>query len=130
MLPLHGDEMIRGDVGQELSELLRIGGNVKYLIDSERITAGEALKKNRQEFVDLCARLNIDGLVLERRALENYFTETAVKRAFGVAAVALGPFDKKGADQNWPKANNWRAASEMSRNDLDGTDLGQFLEAL
>lgn len=130
MLPLHGDDMISGDVQQDLSELLRIGGNVKYLIDSERSAEGKRLRRKRQDFVELCTELNIGGLVLKRRALENYFTETAVKRAFGESAVALGPFDKKGAGQNWPKANNWRAAAEISRDDLDDTDLGRFLESL
>jgi len=130
MLPLHGDEMIRGDVQQELAELLRIGGDVKYLIDSERSAAGEALARNRQGFVDLCGKLGIEGLVLERRALENYFTETAVKRAFGDSTTALGPFEKKGAAQGWPKANNWRAAAEMGKSGLEGTDLGRFLESL
>lgn len=130
MLPLHGDDMIRGDVGQELSELLRIGGNVKYLIDSERTTEDGMLRPNRQGFVNLCAKLGIDGLVLERRALENYFTEAAVKRAFGDASIALAPFEKKGTGQNWPKSNNWRAAAEMTKADLEGTDLGRFLEKL
>ena len=77
MLPLHGDDMISGDVQQELSELLRIGGNVKYLIDSERSAEGKPLRRKRQDFVELCTELNIGGLVLKRRALENYFTETA-----------------------------------------------------
>jgi hypothetical protein len=126
LLPLHGDEMIRGDVQNELSELLRIGGDVHYLIDSERSTAGESLMKNRQDFVDLCAELGIDGHVLERRALENYLTDAAVKRAFGNSVSALDPYEKKG----WPKVNNWRIALEMSKADLDATDLGQFLGRL
>ena len=126
LLPLHGDEMIRGDVQNELSELLRIGGDVHYLIDSERSTAGESLMKNRQDFVDLCAELGIDGHVLERRALENYLTDAAVKRAFGNSMSALDPYEKKG----WPKVNNWRIALEMSKADLDATDLGQFLGRL
>ena len=130
MLPLHGSEMIRGDVQSELSELLRIGGDVHYLIDSERSVAGASLGKQRQGFVDLCKELGINGHILECRALENYFPDAAVKRAFGPSASALGPYDKKGAGQNWPKTNNWRAALEMSKSDLDGTDLGQFLETL
>jgi hypothetical protein len=88
------------------------------------------LSRNRQGFVDLCAELGIGGRVLERRALENYFTDAAVKRAFGDSAQSLGLYGKKGAAQNWPKANNWRAAAEMSKADLDGTDLGDFLEQL
>lgn len=130
MLPLHGDEMIGGDVSQELSELLRIGGDVHYLIDSERNVFGESLKKRRQDFVNLCAELGIGGHVLERRALENYLTDGAVKRVFGDSVGALGPYDKLTAGAGWPKTNNWRAAAEMSRADLDGTDLGEFLENL
>lgn len=126
MLPLHGDEMIRGDVQNELSELLRIGGDVHYLIDSERSAAGESLTRNRQGFVDLCTELGIDGHVLERRALENYLTDAAVKRAFGDSVSALDPYEKKG----WPKVNNWRIALEMTKADLDETDLGQFLDRL
>jgi hypothetical protein len=39
---------------------------------------------------------------------------------------ALDPYEKKG----WPKVNNWRIALEMSKADLDATDLGQFLGRL
>jgi hypothetical protein len=67
---------------------------------------------------------------LERRALENYFTDAAVKQAFGDASSALGPYDKKGANQNWSKTSNWRAALKMGKVDLAGTDLGTFLEQL
>lgn len=130
LLPLHGDEMIRGDVEQELVELLRLGGDVKYLIDSERDSEGAQLSRNRQAFVDLCEKLEVNGCVLERRALENYFPEAAVKKAFGVNAVALGPYEKKGQAQGWPKTGNWRAASEMTITDLEGTDLGAFLEGV
>jgi ABC-type cobalamin/Fe3+-siderophores transport system ATPase subunit len=114
MLPLHGDVLINGNVGQELSEVQRIGRDVQYLIDSERDAQGAPLRKNRQEFVDLCTGLRISGHVLERRALENYFPETALKRAFGDAATVLGPYEKRGPGRSWPKANNWRAAAEMS----------------
>jgi len=132
MLPLHGGDMIRGDSEQELADLLRIGGDVHYLIDSERTTAGAPLEADRQDFMNVCYRLGISGLVLERRALENYFTDNAVKRAFGSEAQALGHFDKlaKSSNSAWRKTNNWRVANEMSKTDLDGTDLGTFLEAL
>jgi hypothetical protein len=132
MLPLHGGDMIRGDSEQELADLLRIGGDVHYLIDSERTTAGATLETDRKDFMDVCDRLGISGLVLERRALENYFTDNAVKRAFGSTAQALGHFEKlaKSPNPGWRKTNNWRVANEMSKTDLDGTDLGTFLEAL
>ena len=41
----------------------------------------------------------------------------------------LGPYNK-GSGQNWPKTSNWRVALEMSKVDIDGTDLGEFLEEL
>jgi hypothetical protein len=132
MVPLHGGDMIRGDSGQELTDLLRISNDVHYVIDSERLTSGAALESERQAFVDLCQRLNIPGLVLDRRALENYFTDRAVKRAFGPSAQALGPHDKlvKSSGAVWRKTDNWRAAFEMQRSELDSTDLGTFLDAL
>ena len=130
MIPLHGTDMINGDVEHELTSLLRIDGDVQYLIDSERDSENAPLGKSRQAFVDLCSRLGVGGHVLERRALENYFTDAAVKLAFGSGSAGLGPYDKKGAAQNWPKANNWRAAVQMSKSDIDGTDLGEFLERL
>ncbi|MFD5847471.1 ATP-dependent nuclease [Streptomyces chartreusis] len=132
MVPLHGGDMIRGDSGQELTDLLRISNDVHYVIDSERLTSGAALEPERQAFVQLCQQLNIPGLVLDRRALENYFTDRAVKRAFGPSAQALGPHDKlaKSSGAVWRKTDNWRAAFEMRKTDLDGTDLGRFLDGL
>ncbi|MFF5307231.1 ATP-dependent endonuclease [Streptomyces sp. NPDC013161] len=132
MVPLHGGDMIRGDSGQELADLLRISNDVHYIIDSERLTAGDALEQERQAFVNLCQQLKIPGLVLDRRALENYFTDRAVKRAFGASAQALGPYDKlaKSSGAVWRKTDNWRVAFEMQRSELDGTDLGIFLDAL
>jgi ABC-type cobalamin/Fe3+-siderophores transport system ATPase subunit len=130
MLPLHGGDMIGGDVGNELTEILRIGGDVQYLIDSERKTATELLEQRRQDFVDLCAKLGIKGHVLERRALENYFTQEAIERACGSKAKVLTPYQKKGADQAWSKTGNWRIAGFMSKADLRGTDLDAFLAQL
>lgn len=132
MVPLHGAEFIRGDSQQELAELLRIGGKVHYLIDSERLNEGDPLEPTRQAFVEVCSELDIPGLVLERRALENYFTDDAVKEEFGDSARALYLYEKLADSSNraWRKTNNWRVASRMQKSDLSGTDLGEFLEAL
>ncbi|MEU3615808.1 AAA family ATPase [Streptomyces sp. NPDC006872] len=132
MLPLHGESLIRGDSQQELAHLLRIGGDVSFLIDSELENPGDVLGVERKAFVSVCEKLGIEGHVLERRALENYFPDAAVKRAFGDAAQALGPYDKlaKSRGAVWRKTDNWRAAGEMSRADLEETDLGVFLSSL
>ncbi|MBA3503142.1 MAG: hypothetical protein H0T65_22470 [Deltaproteobacteria bacterium] len=64
--------------------------------------------------------------VLDRRALENYFTDAAVK-AVDPTGAALGPFDKP---NKRAKDLNGSIALHMSRQDLESTDLGQFLASL
>ncbi|WP_433383444.1 ATP-dependent nuclease [Actinoplanes sp. CA-142083] len=128
LLPLHGDEMIRGDVERELSDLKRLTPNLQYLIDSEREDKDAALSRNRQAFVDLCGSLDIPGHVLERRALENYLPEHALTKAFGSRVRTLAPYEKKGKENDWPKAGHWKAAGYMSLADLSDTDLGRFLD--
>ena len=132
MISLHGTSLINGDSAVELNDLLRVGGDVQYLIDSERATPDAPLSRNHQGFVELCEGLGISGLVLKRRALENYFTDKAVKRVFGDSAHALEPYEikERSTNKGWAKTDNWRVAAEMSKSDLDGTDLGDFLEAL
>ena len=130
LLPLHGSVMIHGRAKQELIEMLRIGGDVRYLIDSERTAEGEALAKDRQDFVSLCAELDISGHVLERRAIENYFPQRAITRAFGDGYTQLPPYEKEAAGPRWRKVNNWQIAAEMRIDELEGTDLGQFLSDL
>ncbi|HEV3255849.1 MAG TPA: hypothetical protein VG013_03110 [Gemmataceae bacterium] len=44
---------------------------------------------------------------------------------------ALGPYEPlKAVDPRWAKGDNWRIARMMKREDLDRTDLGQFLTSL
>jgi energy-coupling factor transporter ATP-binding protein EcfA2 len=125
MLPLHGDDLIRGDSERELSEIVRLGAPISYLIDSEKNQKDELLAANRQDFVALCHELGITGHILERRALENYFTEFAIARAFpNVSLRPLGHFDRK---PPWSKRDNWRIAAEMTIDDIAETDLGKFL---
>jgi hypothetical protein len=71
--------------------------------------------------------------VLERRALENYLSDGAVKEVFGPAARGLDPYETLKdlhPPHGWAKGDNWRVARAMRRADLAGTDLGMFLESL
>jgi len=52
---------------------------VYALIDSERTQAGEALATDRQGFVEACSPMRIPCRVLERRAIENYLPEHAIR---------------------------------------------------
>jgi hypothetical protein len=69
--------------------------------------------------------------VLERRATENYMTDRAVKLLKGNAYRELGPFETlRSASISWSKEENWRIAKEMTKEELESTDLGPFLSTL
>lgn len=128
LLSLGGASMINATTAVELDEIKRISENVYAIIDSERAAAGDSLTPDRQAFVDNCAAAGIVCHVLERRAIENYLTDAAIKRIKGNNYRALAPFELLRQLQNgWAKADNWRIAREMTIADLEATDLGQFL---
>jgi len=44
---------------------------------------------------------------------------------------ALQPYERlEDASLRWAEADNWRIACEMSRAELEATDLGEFLQSL
>jgi len=132
LLPLGGSGLINGSSAQTLAEIGRITSSISVLIDSEREAEGAELDPGRQAFVEECSRLEFDVHVMERRALENYLTEDAVKKVKGDGYSALGPFDPRNAitPQPWSKSENWRIAAEMTRAELDACDIGPFLKGL
>jgi hypothetical protein len=89
------------------------------------------LKPDRRGFADVCHKLGINCLVLERRATENYLTDRAIKLFKGNAFRALSPYELlKDVTPSWAKEENWRIASEMTRDELEQTELGAFLQNL
>jgi ABC-type cobalamin/Fe3+-siderophores transport system ATPase subunit len=131
LLPLDGGRMINGQSGDQLEEIKRIADTIVAVIDSERATPDAPLSADRQAFVDLCATAGIRCHVLERRALENYLPDQAVKAGLGEKFHALGLHDSPGeAQRGWAKADNWRAAHHVTKEELDATDLGPFLASL
>lgn len=131
LLPLGGNTLINGTREIELQELKRVTSDLFAIIDSEKASASESLSKNRIEFVELCKRVRVHCCVLERRAIENYFSEAAIQRVTSDKYGALKPYEKLG-DRNpcWSKSENWRIAREMTFAEIADTDLGRFLEAL
>jgi ABC-type multidrug transport system ATPase subunit len=131
LLPLGGDSLISSSFESELEEIKRISKNISALIDSERSSTGAPLSPNRAAFVEICRKIGIKCHVLERRAIENYFTDRAVKNVKGEKYSALQPYQKLGEIKpRWPKHENWKIAREMYLNDLEATDIGNFLRAL
>lgn len=131
IIPLGGSSLINGAREMELQELKRISPNISALIDSERDSDTAPLGIDRSGFQKVCAANSINCCVLQRRATENYLTDTAVKRVKGAKYTALNAYQKlESASPTWAKSENWRIAKEMDFSEIQGTDLGQFLEKL
>jgi hypothetical protein len=130
LLPLGGSTLIRPTAADELVEVKRLTPHVFALIDSERTEAGEDLPPERQAFVKACEDADVSCKVLERRAIENYFSDRAVKATFGDKYRALQPYEAlRDAELSWSKNDNWRIAGEMDRAEIESTDLGVFLDS-
>ncbi|MCH9046402.1 MAG: AAA family ATPase, partial [SAR324 cluster bacterium] len=131
LLPLGGSQLITESRELELEEIKRLSENVFALIDSKRDGPDAALNSPRQAFVETCKQCNITCHVLDRRSIENYLTDRAVKNFKGAKYRALGPYER--LDQVspiWAKQENWRIARDMTLEDLKDTDLGAFLASL
>jgi energy-coupling factor transporter ATP-binding protein EcfA2 len=132
LLPLGGSSMINAGCEVQLGEITRVSQKVYALIDSERTQDGEAVAADRQGFADACSKLKIPCHVLDRRAIENYLPDRAIKAVKNSDKYrALAPYEAlKGADPAWAKEENWKIARSMTHDDLSGTDLGEFLGKL
>jgi AAA ATPase domain len=131
LFPLGGSQLINRSAQVQLEELKRITSNIVAIIDSERSAAGEPLSADREGFIQACQKADIPCHVLERRAIENYFNETAIKKVKGDKYRALGPYERlRDANPAWAKSENWRIVREMKATDLESTDLGEFVEGL
>jgi hypothetical protein len=131
ILPLGGNQLASGGREAELSEITRLSDRVFAIVDSERIGLGLAPDARRQAFAETCEKLNISVCLTERRAIENYFTDKAVKAGIGGSFEALSHYQALNESKNaWNKSNNWKIARQMTVEELSGTDIGQFFATI
>jgi ABC-type multidrug transport system ATPase subunit len=131
IIQLGGSQMIRPQRAQELSELLRLTKNVHALIDSERESASLPLEAVRSDFLNACTELNIRAIASARRAMEHYISDRAAKIAFGEKFRSLTEYEgRSNVLPIWGKSESWRAAREMTKEELLQTDVGQFLDKI
>jgi ABC-type cobalamin/Fe3+-siderophores transport system ATPase subunit len=130
VMPLGGSGSINGEVGPELEELRRITSALFAVVDSERTAASVDPAAAIRDFASACDAAGVECLILERRAIENYFTDAVVVAELGDGYRAPTPYeDFKTVVPRWNKRDkNWRIARRLTRSDLDATDLGPFLE--
>jgi hypothetical protein len=130
-ISLGGGEFIVAGRQPELAELKRISDKVAVLIDSEKNANGAALDGQRAAFVQTCNTLGYNIHVTDRRALEHYLTDAAIKTEKGANYRALNPYeDFKALNPKWGKDENWRIAQHMTKEELLATDLGEWLSKL
>jgi hypothetical protein len=127
ILPMGGSELIKAGSDQDLAELQRVHDHIFVLIDRE--TESEHITEpKRVAFVKRCKELGFECCMTQRRALENYFTDDAVKAAIGPQARALTAYEKfDGANTGWGKGDGWKIAKAINWPDICETDFGQFV---
>ena len=131
ILPLGGSTMINADREAELGEVRRLSDSVFALVDSEREGESSPVDTTRLAFADMCKAVGIQCHVLELRAIENYLSEQAIQRVKGPKYRALDHYESlRDLEFGWAKEENWRIAREMTREEVDQTDLGMFLASL
>lgn len=131
LLPLGGSDMINGISETELAEITRISEDSFALIDCERNSGKDKIPDERIQFRKICNKLKITCHILEKRATEYYLTDEAIIKVKGNKYRALNRFEKlTDLEHRWGKSENWRIAREMSKEDLDKTDLGKFLKSI
>jgi putative AbiEii toxin of type IV toxin-antitoxin system len=129
LLPLGGSDAINAKAEPYLLEVRRLSDEVYAVIDSERTSESTGISKGRLGFQAACKNAGIRCHVLERRSIENYLSDEAVKGELGPSYGALAPYGSlKRAKPSWPKELNWRIASRMNATDVASTDLGRFLQ--
>jgi ABC-type cobalamin/Fe3+-siderophores transport system ATPase subunit len=131
VLPLGGGDLINANVEHELCEVKRLCDSVFAIIDSERKAQGEELCASRKGFVESCRKVGITHKVMDRRATEHYLSESAIRKVKGNNYRALTEFeDRKAVSPMWSKTENWRIAREMTRSELEATDIGKFISSI
>lgn len=123
--PLGGDIMDQVDL-----TLLTQAYKVVALLDRDPKSS-----KVRKRFRERCEAANIPLTQLKRYAIENYFTLTALRSVFGpqIPAYLTELEPNKPLDSQIGinvKRNNRRLARELSLSDVNGTDLGSFLDVV
>ena len=133
LIPLNGSAGINGTphVTHQIAEMKRLCPGVSALIDRDP-TQGEEVPANRRAFIEACKAARVNCHILERRAIENYVSERAIRRVKSEKYRALAPMERlDSVAHGWGKQETWRIAREMTLPELEDTrDLFRFLKGL
>ncbi len=129
IISLDGERMINASRIDELKELQRITKNIFILIDSEKEDRAQPVLERISKFEIACRESGFNILIMERRAIENYFTSESIQNEKQSNKYkALGYYEKlSNLEFGWSKSDNWRIARFMTLDELKLTDVGKFL---
>jgi ABC-type cobalamin/Fe3+-siderophores transport system ATPase subunit len=131
VLPLFGSTLIskNENAHEVMAGYTRISCSRFILLDSERSSADASVERKRTEFSIACVRLGYVVHILDRRATENYFNQRVISEAFGADATCLSPYQLlKDSVKPWSKKQNVKLAALTNADDIEGTDLFDFLK--
>ncbi|HEX2836586.1 MAG TPA: AAA family ATPase [Phycisphaerales bacterium] len=133
ILPLHGDNGINEKGSDAILQLKEsLDAHVYAIIDSERDSQQAQPNQSRMLFKKSLETHGIPCHIVERRATESYFVDSAIKAAVGSGARALSTYERHPGKKycGFSKADGVRIADAMRVSDIYDTDVGGFLSRL
>lgn len=131
LLELGGHQSVSEGTLELLRDIQRAGAPVAVVLDSERVSSTGEPDPRRKQLASTCEAIGVPVHLTELRAMENYFTDAAIKAALGQRFSKLDPYQAlRDCQLPWSKSDNWRIAREMTLKDLESSDVHAFLQTL
>jgi len=135
ILDLGGSNMINLDSKEEIQEIMRLNAKSYSLIfDSEREAEDQELKQSFAQFKAMCEEIGFNVFATDWHSTDNYITQDAINLILGEHYPVLGHYEsleseeRSNSNTKWPKNQNWKMFRAMTKNDLSGTGLDDFIK--
>lgn len=119
VLPINVDEIGAKDF--DILEFKKITPNMIIFADKDNDPGEQKPKKSRLDLKDKCEKNNIPFILTDKRQIEDYFTEDAVRKSLPANIVKSWEYDKNKpmSEQYLCKKYNKTVASKMSWEDVE-----------
>ena len=127
---LNGGDLMQPGHADELNEIKRLNPkSVAVIFDSGRTAPQQPLEAKLEAFKSTCEKLGFLVHPTDYHSTENYITQAAIDTILGEKQYkALTPYENFNKRQpRWSKSQNWLMFREMTKADIDATDLGKFI---
>jgi hypothetical protein len=132
VVSLGGGNFINGnsEVEDELNELKRLNAkSISVIFDGERTSSQGKLSSKLSTFKKTCENLNFNVFPTDLHSTENYISQRALDEVLGKGFKQLKPYESfNSSASKWSKDKNWLLFREMTKEELKGTKLYDFIE--